>query len=367
MLKKLTLTCACVITGVSVSFAGGSGMGGYVHKSDTQNTQKSDAHQAKAESRMPWPFNVLAPREHTDQKMGARQVTTRDKMRATNTAEKSNWPFNWFMPKEKANKQTASTKPVNKNTQQTTHVAKADKAAMWPFNAFMPKAKKQETAMKKGTESSTKQMKKDSSGSNWAFNAFKPRDKNAMKTAQKSEKPAFMQKTTTMYVDKDAALHPHEFKAGPYVGFSIGPIEAISGVPVVYQGLEGTLSAGFGRLWDRFYLALEGFAGDSADMRNHTNGAADIRTTWSFGGDVLPGMMLTDTVLGYFRLGGLVTKFQGPNKNVGAWQVGLGGQTNLYKNLDIRGEYIYSQYSETVTLGIPRTNQFNLGLVLKFV
>ncbi len=46
--------------------------------------------------------------------------------------------------------------------------------------------------------------------------------------------------------------------------------------------------------------------------------------------------MITDYVLGYGRLGVVRSRFSDQSNNATGWQVGLGGQTNLAQNWDLR-------------------------------
>ncbi len=168
---------------------------------------------------------------------------------------------------------------------------------------------------------------------------------------------------------KDMANHSY-FKTGPYVGASTGPLINITGAPTTYVAMEGTLSAGWGHLWNqRTYLAGEVFGGSSARVRNYPTAGTgfNVRSTWSYGADVLPGLMVNDNVLAYLRAGVIRRRFSGMETERTAWRAGVGGETNIYKDLDIRAEYIYSLYQSIPGIGKPQTNQFNLGLVKKFM
>lgn len=173
----------------------------------------------------------------------------------------------------------------------------------------------------------------------------------------------------------------YTFQAGPYVGASVGPRINISGNPFTYAAVEGTLSAGLGHLWNqRFYLAGEVFGGDSVKLKTFGQGPLpesvnNVRSGWSYGFDLLPGVMINDHTLAYLRGGVVNTQFIS-NTNIGTvtksptgWQLGLGMQTNVYKNLDARVEYIYSRYQKVNNplISIQSANQANLGLVYKFV
>ncbi|MDP3705993.1 MAG: outer membrane beta-barrel protein [Legionellaceae bacterium] len=191
---------------------------------------------------------------------------------------------------------------------------------------------------------------------------------------------------TGVWKDMDQPL----YRTGPYVGASVGPQSNISGLPTVYSALEGTVSAGWGHMWTRrFYLAGEIFGADSKKLKSYPANPTGytIQSNWSAGADIIPGYMITDTFLGYLRLGWVKTDFNiatdvtgqasfaatsytssyySRHMNVNGWQVGVGGQTNILKNLDLRAEYIFSLYNSVILIGKPQVSQFNVGLVYKF-
>lgn len=171
---------------------------------------------------------------------------------------------------------------------------------------------------------------------------------------------------------------PPCFYAGPYVGASFGPRVNNTGAPSAYQGLEGFVSAGWGWMINQdIYLAGEFWVGDSIKLKNY-NAAGDgsPRSTWDAGFSVLPGFMLTDTILAFARAGVQRAHFRAQppdpcNCNSGTtrngWHVGIGGQSNLCGRWDIRGEYTYQQYTNVTSIGTPRGSVFTLGLIYKFV
>lgn len=157
-----------------------------------------------------------------------------------------------------------------------------------------------------------------------------------------------------------------------YIGASIGPVVNITGSPSAFQGFSGILSLGYGAfLQPNFYLAGEIFGQGIAQIKNYNNNSTGLsgKQTSAFGLDIIPGYMITDYVLGYIRLGvdrGHFNNTGSGNSNATGWRVGLGGQTNIYQNWDLRGEYVYNQYNNISTVGKVLSNQFNLGLVYKF-
>jgi len=171
---------------------------------------------------------------------------------------------------------------------------------------------------------------------------------------------------------------------GPYLGLSVGPrvnVAPLGAFPSTYVGFEGTGSLGYGMMaYPGFYLAGEVFGGGSFNIKNYTNaGNSSPRTTWNFGASILPGFLITNDLLGYVRAGVIRSHFNNAaittaegtfgrnNRSLTGWQVGVGGQHNVMPNLDLRMEYVYSQYSSQNTLGTPMAHQVNVGVVYRFM
>lgn len=174
------------------------------------------------------------------------------------------------------------------------------------------------------------------------------------------------------------APQPVWFCTGPYLGLSLGPRINYTGAPAVFNGVEVIGSAGYAHMFGpEFYLGAEIFGGDSFKLKDYfAQGDGSIRSTWNYGFSILPGFMLTDTILAYVRGSYIRAHFRnnppsgcncenGTNRN--GWQIGLGGESNLCGGWDVRGEYVYSQYSSISRIGTPRAHQFTLGLVYKFI
>ena len=162
----------------------------------------------------------------------------------------------------------------------------------------------------------------------------------------------------------------YSYKVGPYVGLSIGGINNTVSLPASYKGLSGIVSVGYAHLnYQNLYLAGEFFGDTSATVKNfplYKSSKNSISSSWAYGFDILPGIVFNERVLAYARLGVLNRNFNDIKSERTGLRVGLGGQTNLFKNLDLRAEYVYSQYRGT-SIGIPLTDQYNLGVVYKFV
>ncbi|OGV50973.1 MAG: hypothetical protein A3F46_08020 [Legionellales bacterium RIFCSPHIGHO2_12_FULL_42_9] len=160
----------------------------------------------------------------------------------------------------------------------------------------------------------------------------------------------------------------YQLLTGTYAGFSLGVRDNYTSTPVFYKGVEGTLSLGFGGLLaPKWYLAIEGFVADNASVNNYSNAGNSAKTTLNFGGSLIPGFMITDSLLGYIRASIIGTNFSNQNVNQTGWQLGLGGETVLCNDWSLRVEYIYSSYSSAVDgIGNPKADQMNFGIVYRF-
>ena len=92
-----------------------------------------------------------------------------------------------------------------------------------------------------------------------------------------------------------------------------------------------------------------------------------VKSTYGFGGSLIPGVYLTDHTLGYARLGVVDSHFKGEEDGVFGGQVGLGMQTDVGKNLSLRGEYVFTAYRSFNGNSSPKSDQFNVGIVYKFI
>jgi len=169
----------------------------------------------------------------------------------------------------------------------------------------------------------------------------------------------------------EAPCPSYVYTTGPYIGVSVGPRTVGTGSPTYARSIDGTLFAGYGGIFAQsFYLAGEIFGQGDANIKDFKKQPANVfgaKTSWGWGLSLIPGMLITDHVLGYLRGGYVQTRFTDVNSTISGWQVGGGAQTNLWANWDLRGEYVYSQYNRNANIGIPMSDQFNLGVIYKFV
>lgn len=165
----------------------------------------------------------------------------------------------------------------------------------------------------------------------------------------------------------------------PYLGAGIGIINnsaneksnaGTSSTLGAYRGMPFNLYAGYGGLVNQnFYLAgeLNGTVG-TANISESNN--AGLKTTYGLGASIIPGIMLSDRTMAYARAGVIRSRFpdnKGTSRTGG--QFGLGMQTTVAQNVDLRGEYTYVAYqSKNTSFGstAPRSDQFTVGLIYKF-
>lgn len=160
----------------------------------------------------------------------------------------------------------------------------------------------------------------------------------------------------------------------PYVGAGLGitvntssNVSANSaGSPANYRGVPFNVFAGYGGIINQnFYLSGEvtGTVG-TADLDNNNN----LKTSYAYGVSVLPGVMLSDNTMAFLRAGVVRTRFSNANETRTGGQIGVGLQTCLTQNVDLRGEYIYTGYrsfNSTHNVSAPRSDAVNLSLVYK--
>ncbi len=134
-----------------------------------------------------------------------------------------------------------------------------------------------------------------------------------------------------------------------------------------FRGFNIQFSAGYWESFDCFYLAGELFILPWNIYLSETNKirAESARTTYTYGASFLPGLLLTEKVVTYLRVGYIATRFWGPDVIKSGGQFGLGIESFLSNNWSLRAEYIYTAYSHLAYLGSPHTDQIGLGLIFK--
>src|SRR5690348_7121063 len=95
-----------------------------------------------------------------------------------------------------------------------------------------------------------------------------------------------------------------QFLAGPYVGLSVGSRTNWQSNQRLFKGFSGIFSIGYAAMVNpMWYLGGEFFVGDTARLSNKRH--HDVRSTWDYGFDLIPGVMIADCVMGYVR-GGVI-------------------------------------------------------------
>jgi opacity protein-like surface antigen len=163
--------------------------------------------------------------------------------------------------------------------------------------------------------------------------------------------------------------------AAPYIGAGLGVTtntQNSSSLFGSYRGVPFNVFAGFGGVvTESFYLAGE-VAGTLGTAVVSDYGS--LKTTYGYGVSILPGVMLSDHTLAFARAGVVRSRFSEVSQTQTGGQFGVGLQTGLTQNLDLRGEYDFTAYRKITTALIPGVNMstsprqdaFTLSLVYKF-
>jgi opacity protein-like surface antigen len=146
----------------------------------------------------------------------------------------------------------------------------------------------------------------------------------------------------------------------PYVGGSLG----LSGLDINHGGKDeagaiGKLLGGYGSTFgvnENIYLGTE----LNIDLAHYPRNTG---VTYGLGASFIPGLMITKSTMIYSRIGLETNHNTHSSIMYFGHQLGLGLQTNLAKNWDIRGEYVRYSNVNNYTSG---NSQLNLGLVYKF-
>ena len=171
---------------------------------------------------------------------------------------------------------------------------------------------------------------------------------------------ALLAATTTTFASQTAA---------PYIGASLGvtantSTNAGNGNAGAFRGIPLKVFAGYGGIIaQNYYLAgeLGGVAG-TAQMSNKNN----MRTNYGYSASILPGLMLSDQTMAFLRAGVVRSRFSNVSNMATGGEFGLGMQTNVMQNLDLRGEYDYTAYRTVSGISAPNADSYDLGLVYKF-
>lgn len=153
--------------------------------------------------------------------------------------------------------------------------------------------------------------------------------------------------------------------SAPYAGAGLGVNTLTSTSGTNYRGVPINVFAGYGAtISTTFYLGGEVFITPFTGTISKTNNV--LRTTYGFGASVMPGIMFSDHTLGYIRAGVVRSHFSSIGENKTGGQLGLGMQTNVTQDIDLRGEYVFTAYNSVSSANSPKSDAFNLALVYKF-
>ena len=177
----------------------------------------------------------------------------------------------------------------------------------------------------------------------------------------------------------------------PYVGVGLGVNNFSSKLTDTDNTINkfGARSAlvnvfgGYGALVNQtIYLGGEVFfteAPATAKVTSSDGDYAKLTSNYSYGISFIPGVMLSEHTMAYLRAGIVRGHFNSKASADGAYasksqnatggQLGLGLQTSVSQNIDLRGEYVYTSYRSFNVAGTKvssGTDQFTLAAIYKF-
>jgi opacity protein-like surface antigen len=152
----------------------------------------------------------------------------------------------------------------------------------------------------------------------------------------------------------------------PYLGASLGVTNNTADSGGSFRGVPLTLSAGYGMTLNQFvYLGGEIVGTVGTSTLNNVAIGESLKTTYGYGIGFIPGVMLSDHAMAFMRLAAVRARFSSIGDTTTGGQIGLGMQTSITQNWDLRGEYDYTSYRSISGIS-PRSDTFNLGVVYKF-
>lgn len=164
-----------------------------------------------------------------------------------------------------------------------------------------------------------------------------------------------------------AGMSVNALAGSVYIGPSLF-VQKTSGSNSSYTGMYPHLSLGYSERISDYYFAGEVFgAFGNVTISNRTNrGAISSKIAHEYGASFIPGIFIREAAIAYLRLGVVNAKFAGPSATRMGAQAGVGLQTDLSPNWDLRGEYVYSAFKSVAGLGSPKTNELGVGVIYKF-
>lgn len=158
------------------------------------------------------------------------------------------------------------------------------------------------------------------------------------------------------------------------------------------KGWNGSLFAGYGQYYDRFYIAGEVSAFSTDANTGYSFGTGldnfntEVNARYGYSVSILPGIKVNNFTLLYARLGFVRTSFKSQEKVIVAgtgltqnasttswgngYNYGVGMETAVYPCVSVRGEYTYTSYgsfnSPIGTKFSPSNNQFVLSAIYHF-
>lgn len=164
----------------------------------------------------------------------------------------------------------------------------------------------------------------------------------------------------------------------PYIGAGLGitantSTNSSAYMTSAFRGAPLSVLAGYGgTVNDWYFVAAEV---NATLLTSSLSGTGMLKSSYGYGISVLPGYMLSDHTAAFLRAGLVRTHFSNLDKYSTGGQLGLGLQTSVTQNLDVRGEYDFTAYSAVNTAAktggwinsiAPRSDTTTLSFIYKF-
>jgi opacity protein-like surface antigen len=175
-----------------------------------------------------------------------------------------------------------------------------------------------------------------------------------------------MKKHTLLLAVFASVLSCSAFAYNPYVGLSLG-VQDISANDTAFRGLRPGAFLGYGGSIDKdYYIAGEFTASGVLTLNNvYLNRNQSLRMSPYFSLSLLPGMLFSQTAMGYLRVGVADAQLNVSNTWRVGWILGAGIEAALTPCWSVRAEYDYTWYHATGS-GTPRSDDFAVSFKYTF-
>ena len=97
----------------------------------------------------------------------------------------------------------------------------------------------------------------------------------------------------------------------------------------------------------------------------------EIRPTYTYGANIMPGISFDPFVIGYLRLGAVTSSFKTFESSRMGYQIGGGLEWRLNHTWSLRGDYVRTRYRDlpdynNTPVGAIKMDELSAGFVIRF-